>query len=137
MAHRPFGLYGGSPGRPSENVLNPDGERRELPGKFTMTIRKGDVFRHVLAGAGGWGDPLERDPQAVLKDVRNELLSAAKAQADYGVVIDVRGWTVNAAATQRCRAEIRAQRGWRQVPKVQREDPVPSTAVVEDALLPG
>jgi N-methylhydantoinase B len=126
MTHRPFGLYGGSPGRPSENILNPDGERRELPGKFTMTIRKGDVFRHVLAGAGGWGDPLERDPPAVLKDVRNELLSLAKAEADYGVIIDAGTWTVNEPATQRRRAEIRVRRGWREVPKVQRSDPVPS-----------
>jgi len=122
--HRPFGLYGGSPGQPSENTLNPDAENRELPGKFTMTIRRGDVFRHVLAGAGGWGDPLERDPAAVLKDVRNELLSLAKAETDYGVIIDVRTWAVNAAATQQRRAEIRARRGWREVPKVQRSDPV-------------
>jgi N-methylhydantoinase B len=125
MTHRPFGLYGGSPGRPSENTLNPDGERRELPGKFTMTIRKGDVFRHVLAGAGGWGDPLERDPQAVLRDVRNELLSSAKAEADYGVLIDARTWAVNGPATQQRRAEIRARRGWREVPRVQRSDPAP------------
>src|SRR5437667_6148533 len=33
---RPYGLFGGRPGQPSRNVLNPDGERRELPGKFTM-----------------------------------------------------------------------------------------------------
>jgi N-methylhydantoinase B len=70
---------------PSENYLNPDGENRTLPSKLTMTIRRGDVFRHVLAGAGGWGDPLERDPAAVFKDVRNELLSAGKAEADYGL----------------------------------------------------
>src|SRR6266849_2102045 len=91
-SHRPFGLYGGSPGGPSENYLNPQGENRTLHSKFTMTIKRGDVFRHVLAGAGGWGDPLERDPAAVLKDVRNELLSPAKAFADYGVVIDTRRW---------------------------------------------
>jgi N-methylhydantoinase B len=121
--HRPFGLYGGSPGQPSENYLNPDSENRELPGKFTMTIGKGDVFRHVLAGAGGWGDPLERDPDAVLKDVRNELLSIGKAEADYGVVIDATVWVVDRAATERRRAEIRARRGWREVPKVQWFDP--------------
>ena len=79
--HRPFGLYGGSPGQPSENYLNPDDENRTLPGKLTMSVKRGDVFRHVLAGAGGWGDPLERDPAAVLRDVRNELLSAAKARS--------------------------------------------------------
>ena len=56
-----------------------DAENRLLPSKLTMTIKRGDVFRHVLAGAGGWGDPLERDPAAVLRDVRNELLSPEKA----------------------------------------------------------
>ena len=61
----------------------------------------------MLAGAGGWGDPLERDPAAVLKDVRNELLSATKAAADYGVVVDTARWTVDAAATASAAREIR------------------------------
>jgi len=122
--HRPFGLYGGGPGAPSENYLNPDAGGGLLPSKLTMNIKRGDVFRHVLAGAGGWGDPLERDPAAVLRDVRNEFLSAAKAAADYGVVIDTAAWTVDAAATRARRASIAAARGWREVPKVQREDPV-------------
>jgi N-methylhydantoinase B len=122
--HRPFGLYGGSPGKPSENYLNPDAENRALPGKFTMTVKRGDVFRHVLAGAGGWGDPLERDIAAVLRDVRNELLSPAKAADDYGVVVDTALWTVDEKATAVRRAEIRRVRGWRQVPKVQWHDPV-------------
>lgn len=109
--HRPFGLYGGQAGAPSENYLNPDGENRLLPSKLTMTIRKGDVFRHVLAGAGGWGDPLERDVNAVLRDVRNELLSPAKAEADYGVVIDTAAWTLDAEATARRRKALAAGRG--------------------------
>jgi N-methylhydantoinase B len=124
--HRPFGLYGGSPGQPSENYLNPAGENRALPGKFTMTVKRGDIFRHVLAGAGGWGDPLERDPPAVLKDVRNELLSPAKAVSDYGVVVDTQRWVVDEAATARRREEIRKARGWREVPKVQWHDPLPA-----------
>ena len=123
QTHRPFGLYGGSPGRPSENYLNPDGDNRALPGKFTITIKQGDVFRHVLAGAGGWGDPLERDPRAVQRDVRNELLSIGNAAADYGVVIDGKTGEVDLAATERRRAEIRARRGWRALPKVQWSDP--------------
>jgi N-methylhydantoinase B len=123
QTHRPFGLYGGSPGQPSENYLNPEGENRELPGKFTINIHQGDVFRHVLAGAGGWGDPLERDANAVLKDVRNELLSAAKAAADYGVIVDTRAWRVDTAGTDRLRADMRARRRWRDVPRVQWNDP--------------
>jgi N-methylhydantoinase B len=129
--HRPFGLYGGSPGGPSENYLNPDTENRLLPSKLTMTIRRGDVFRHVLAGAGGWGDPLERDPEAVLRDVRNELLSPGKAAADYGVIVDRARWTVDAAATEKRRDEIRRARGWREVPKVQRHDPVALSQAAE------
>src|SRR5947199_8111548 len=122
--HRPFGLYGGNPGAPSENYLDPDGENRLLPSKLTMTIKKGEVFRHVLAGAGGWGDPLERDPAAVLRDVRNELLSPEKAEADYGVVVNLAAWKVDEAATQRRCDEIRKARGWRDVPKVH-HDPMP------------
>jgi N-methylhydantoinase B len=129
--HRPFGLYGGSPGGPSENYLNPHTENRVLPSKLTMTIRRGDVFRHVLAGAGGWGDPLERDVQAVLRDVRNELLSPEKAEADYGVVVDTRTWAVDAAATAARRGAIRTARGWREPPKVQRQDPLPLPRAAE------
>jgi N-methylhydantoinase B len=127
---RPYGLYGGNPGKPSANYLNPDRDNKPLESKLTMTIRHGDVFRHELAGAGGWGDPIERDPEAVLKDVRNELISLAVAASDYGVVIDVEQWKVDAAATQRLRTEIRGARGWSEVPQVLWEEspnlPIPS-----------
>ena len=87
----------------------------------------------VLAGAGGWGDPLERDPAAVLKDVRNELLSVERAEADYGVVVDTQRWVVEAAATTKRRAEIRTARGWREVPKVQRGDSAPLPGIARSA----
>ena len=117
---RPYGLYGGHPGRPSCNVLNPDTEARALPGKFIMTMKRDDVFRHDQPGPGGWGDPLERDPAHVLRDVRNELVGLASAREDYGVVLDPATWTVDAAATAGLRAEVRARRGWREVPIVSR-----------------
>ena len=129
--HRPFGLYGGSPGAPSENSLNPEGEARPLPSKLTMTIRRGEVFRHILAGGGGWGDPLERDPAKVLKDVRNGLLSPEKARADYGVVLDTARLAVDEAASARLREEIRRRRGWATTPKVQRTDPLPTAQAAE------
>ncbi len=50
-------------------------------------ILAGDVFRHELASGAGWGDPLERDPAAVLRDVRNGVIGVGRALADYGVVI--------------------------------------------------
>jgi N-methylhydantoinase B len=120
---RPYGLYGGYPGKPSWNYLNPDRENQPLESKLTMTITRGDVFRHEVAGAGGWGDPLERDPTVVLKDVRNELLSLAMATREYGVVIDTHNWKVDETATQRLRADIREARGWLEAPKVLWDDP--------------
>src|SRR6266446_5461855 len=56
---RPYGLYGGGPGKPSRNRLVTDGRERELTAKVTMTpMRRGDVFIHDQPGPGGWGDPL-------------------------------------------------------------------------------
>jgi N-methylhydantoinase B len=120
---RPYGLYGGYPGQPSWNYLNPDGENQLLPSKVTMTIPCGTVFRHEVAGAGGWGDPLERDPAAVLKDIRNELVSLSAARELYGVIIDVSTWTVEAERTQLLRADLRATRGWTAPPVVLWEEP--------------
>ena len=113
-----------SPGVASENYLNPGTECTPLPSKLTRTFRKGEVFRHVHPGGGGFGDPLERDPALVVRDMRNGLLSAAKAAADYGVIVDMSTWTVEKIATERARADIRRMRNWKEVPKVQRNDPV-------------
>jgi N-methylhydantoinase B len=107
---RPYGLYGGHPGRPAHNVLNPGPDAQELPGKLTMTMKRGDVFRHEQPGPGGWGDPLERDPARVLRDVRNDFVSVGAACDDYGVMIDVKRWTVDYAGTAKRRAELRVQR---------------------------
>lgn len=100
------------------NWFNPDGDSRVLDSKVTITITKGDVFRHEVAGAGGWGDPLERDPQAVLKDVRNELIRLQTAADDYGVIIDVANWKVDLDATKEKRETLRKARGWREAPQV-------------------
>ncbi len=109
---RPYGLYGGRAGKPSWNWLDPEGERRELPSKFCTTIRCGELFRHEVAGAGGFGDPLERDPMAVARDVRNEVVSVAAARADYGVIVDARSFEVDRAGAERLRDEMRTTRGW-------------------------
>ena len=98
-AFRPYGLAGGLPGAPSANYLN--GE--SVASKLTRTIRAGDVFLHELAGGGGWGDPLGRDPEAVARDVRNELLSREAAERDYGVVLESSGFSVDMGATDRLR----------------------------------
>ncbi|HXJ84399.1 MAG TPA: hydantoinase B/oxoprolinase family protein [Candidatus Methylomirabilis sp.] len=116
----PYGLYGGRPGRPARNVLNPGPAARELPGKLTMTMKRGDVFRHEQPGPGGWGDPLDRDPARVLRDVKNELVSRAAARDEYGVIIDSATGAVDEPATARRRAELGARRGWTETPVVTR-----------------
>jgi N-methylhydantoinase B len=85
---RPYGLVGGEAGTPSSNWLNPDGENRRLPGKFTLPLPAGAVFRHVLAGGGGHGDPRRRDPALVRRDVREERITPAYARRVYGLAID-------------------------------------------------
>jgi N-methylhydantoinase B len=121
-AFRPFGLYGGSPGQPAENWRDPTGAAEPLPSKFAMDFKKGDIYRHIHAGGGGWGDPLERDPAAVLRDVRNEFLSSGKAAADYGVIVDTEARQVDTSATDALRARMRSERAWSETPAVQRGD---------------
>ena len=53
-----------------------------------MNIKYGDVFRHELAGGGGWGNPLERSIDKVVLDVRDGYVSLEGARRDYGVCID-------------------------------------------------
>jgi len=118
-AFRPFGLYGGKPGRLARNLFNPERPDEEpLDGKFTRTFRAGDVFRYEMAGAGGWGDPLERDPALVLRDARNAYISVDAARVEYGVVIDGRSWRVDATATEQLRADLRRSRTRTEVPFV-------------------
>ena len=80
-------------------------------------MRKGDVFIHDQPGPGGWGDPLQRDPARVLRDVLNELVSLASARDDYGVVIDAAPSQGSRSTPDRSRSRTRRSRplrcGWR------------------------
>ena len=98
----PYGLYGGQPGAPSLAIINPDTEHRHV-GKITIEVKKGDVLRLISPGAGGWGDPLERDAKMVLDDVRNEKISVKRAREAYGVVINEHTMDMDIAETQKLR----------------------------------
>ncbi|HVM78456.1 MAG TPA: hydantoinase B/oxoprolinase family protein [Stellaceae bacterium] len=104
----PWGSCGGDAGKPSEFLLNPGSNHEiNLGNTDVVTVQPGDVIRIASAGAGGWGNPLEREPARVLDDVRRGLVTPAKAVEDYGVV--VRDDRVDPDATARLRTE-RAQR---------------------------
>jgi N-methylhydantoinase B len=74
---------------------------------------RGQVVRVVTTGGGGWGDPLAREPELVLKDAIEGRVSAASASDDYGVVLvkdDDDGYAVDGAATVQKRAALLAKR---------------------------
>jgi len=64
----------------------------------------------ITSGAGGWGDPLERDVKMVLDDVRNEKVSVKRAREVYGVVINEHTTEVNMAETQKLRQQMKESR---------------------------
>jgi N-methylhydantoinase B len=75
-----------------------------------VPVFEGDRLIFETAGAGGVGDPLERDPEAVAKDVRWNLVSREAAEGDYGVVLDAEG-AVDAQKTEAKREELKGSRG--------------------------
>ena len=101
----PYGLRGGAPGSPSETVINPGTAReRNLPTIGPSRIETNDVFRHVLAGGGGWGDPGDRNPNLVAADVRSGKVTLGAALRDHGVVTDAAGVS-DPDATSKVRAD--------------------------------
>jgi len=108
----PYGVLGGGAGAPYHlSVEMADGGLREFatPGKVTgHPVYRDDVVVMRSSGGGGYGDPLDRDPQAVLADVRFGVVSEARALDGYGVVI--RSGLVDGAATAAARAALRARR---------------------------
>jgi N-methylhydantoinase B len=104
MKFQPYGLAGGRPAPPTRNVLNPDGEARQMPAKFAMTLRRGDVIRHDQPGGGGHGDPFARDPELVAADVTNEKITLEYARREHGVALDPITLKVDAEATRALRA---------------------------------
>jgi N-methylhydantoinase B len=99
-----YGLAGGRSGSRSRNVLNPGPNEQILPPKTTLQVHYGDELRHELAGAGGWGNPLERDPGAVLDDVLDEKITRAHARSEYGVALN--GTEIDEAETANLRSAL-------------------------------
>lgn len=110
--HLPYGVNGGRPGSPCINILNPGPRHRLLPvlPMEGYRVATHDEFCHVMAGAGGNGDPLTRDPDLVREDVLDEKIGAPYARAIYGVVLTGRDQTVDAGQTAKLRHRLRSTR---------------------------
>jgi len=100
----PEGLFGGKPGARARFIVN------GKPGNpYGLTqLQPGDVVIMDAAGGGGYGDPLEREPERVLADVVNGYVSSEKARSEYGVVINEATMEVDYQATQELREKMRS-----------------------------
>ena len=107
----PWGVNGGEPGqRGHKELIKANGERRVLPSKCDrVQVEKGDLLLFDTWGGGGCGDPLERDIEAVVLDVRRKLVSPEGARR-FGVVISAAA-EVDQEATEALRQEMRQNRG--------------------------
>jgi len=97
-----WGFAGGRPGAPFAAVFNkgrPD--ERRLTKIDELPIGAGDTVTFLLPGAGGYGDPFARDPEAVLRDVELGFVGRRAARDDYGVAITAKG--LDGTATRRLR----------------------------------
>ncbi len=107
----PWGVRGGEPGmRSTKRLVRADGSEEWLPAKCDgVKVKEGDVLYFNTWGGGGWGDPLERDPELVRTDVVRGLVSTEGARR-YGVVIDDAG-AVDTGATEALRKDMAGSRG--------------------------
>lgn len=104
--HASPGLFGAAAARPSRAALNPGAEGgRDLTSKVAgLELKRGDLVSWELAGGGGWGNPRERDPERVRRDVANGYVSIEAARRDYGVALRADDMTVDMAETAALRA---------------------------------
>jgi N-methylhydantoinase B len=107
-----WGVKGGRAGQPFQVTVDPGGpgEREVDALADAEPVRAGEVIRIRTTGGGGWGDPLERDVEAVVRDVLWRKVTPAAARDDYGVQLSVDGDRVRVddAATSALRERRRA-----------------------------
>jgi N-methylhydantoinase B len=108
----PWGLLGGKAAPTCRSViLRKDGRAEELPSKLLTYLDSGDVLELHTTGGGGYGDPLTRDPAQVLNDVLDGRVSVEAAARLYGVIMDFAHKSVDRAATESLRADLRKAQG--------------------------
>ena len=107
----PQGVRGGKAGPPAQTYkIHKDGVKEKLPGVVECHLDPGEWIRGIDAGGGGYGDPLERDPERVLNDVLERWETLERAEKIYGVVFTgtplEETLAVDVAATTQRRARL-------------------------------
>ena len=113
----PPGIFGGAPGQVARLSLN-DGTENERHLGTTSTnapVQRGEMLTFRTNGGGGYGDPLQRDPQRVLEDLKDEYATIAGVREQYGVVVkaidpQTLQYEIDADATEVQRIALRAAR---------------------------
>lgn len=109
------GVLGGGDARPS-NVFKYNlktKEKIELPQFGEELLKPDERWLALNSTGGGYGDPLDRDPELVRWDAREEIISLERARQVYGVVLDTstEQYAVDQEATKRLREKMRQERG--------------------------
>lgn len=104
--NQPWGLFGGEAACPAKYVINPDDDPTVVNSKSTTKLDANDVASVQTPGGGGYGDPFDRPPEAVLKDVINGKVSVEKAREEYGVAVDLSERSVDEDETRELRSEV-------------------------------
>ncbi len=106
----PWGLCGGLPGsRAVTGYITPDGKKFIGSTSYKPHPAGTQIFVET-SGGGGWGNPLERDPEKVRWDVLNEFVTIESARKIYGVVIDKNTYRVDYEKTRLLREELKKRR---------------------------
>lgn len=109
-----WGVKGGKAGRPFDVTIDPGGPNERTVDALAddEPVRAGEVIRIRTTGGGGWGDPLERPHEEVVRDVRWGKVSLDGARRDYGVVLTgtPEEPVLDAAATEALRQQMRGAR---------------------------
>lgn len=107
------GFLGGRPGSGNFAVMLPGTPRETIVAEIAFEdppLENGQGFLVESCGGGGWGDPLDRDPELVLEDLRDQYVTLEGARHDYGVVIDSGTMTIRKDETVVMRAALRETR---------------------------
>jgi N-methylhydantoinase B len=110
QAARAYGTNGGQAGVPGTYAVTPEKGERFVPPDYGVRHLGPGHLEISSTGGGGWGDPLDRDAAAVLRDVRDGVVSAAAADSVYGVIVSDGGRDIDAYATAARRAALRKVR---------------------------